>query len=75
MNKYTTTRTSPQFCPFCFQVIDAVSPAENAHIVPKPGDFTLCIYCAAILTFDADMMQLASSLLKRYLKTRVTHSL
>jgi hypothetical protein len=57
-----TTRTPPQFCPLCFTVLDAVASLETKK-VPDPGDFTICLYCAAVLKFGPDMMLEASSLM------------
>jgi hypothetical protein len=56
-----TTRIHASFCPFCFQMLDAVSSMQDKK-VPEPGDFTICIECGAVLRFDAKMDLLASSL-------------
>jgi hypothetical protein len=49
-----TTRLSPSFCPICFQLLDAVT-CFTAQIAPKPGDFTICIECGAVVEFGAKM--------------------
>jgi hypothetical protein len=59
-----TTRMEAQWCPCCFHRLDANSQVENmgkvdllakAEAKPVPGDYTVCINCAAILSFDAAM--------------------
>lgn len=44
----------PWACPHCGAVLDEVRgiPEERR---PRAGDYTLCIYCLAVLTFDADL--------------------
>lgn len=38
-------------CPVCFHRLDAAACIEeDAH--PKPGDLTVCFYCATLLRFD-----------------------
>ena len=58
----TTTRTPAQFCPACFSLLSAASSLKN-DVVPAPGDFSICVYCAAVLRFDDGMMLTPSSLL------------
>lgn len=48
------TRLKPALCPQCGTFLDAAtntgSPAK-----PKPDDLTLCIMCASILRYDAEL--------------------
>jgi hypothetical protein len=50
-----------QLCPKCMVMLDAATNASG-HNAPVPGDFTVCINCAAILTFDTDMQLLPAEL-------------
>jgi len=49
-------------CPVCNGKLDAATAAVNSkgEIIPdsarpKPGDLTICFYCAALLQFAPDM--------------------
>lgn len=46
-------------CPKCHAGCDGYTGLgkDGAKITPAPGDATICVYCAAILTFD-DKMEL-----------------
>jgi hypothetical protein len=39
-------------CPHCGKQFDKVASLSPQLPVPQPGDFTICIQCAAILCFD-----------------------
>jgi hypothetical protein len=42
-------------CPSCSAKIDMATPIGGGEAQPKPGDFTICLYCAAMLRVnDAD---------------------
>lgn len=40
-------------CPFCGRDLDRVSGIDHKDN-PKPGDCTICIYCASFLTINSD---------------------
>lgn len=44
-----------QHCPFCRHEFTAASMMDGEEGRPSPSDLTLCIGCAAILTFDPAM--------------------
>jgi hypothetical protein len=54
-------RMPAAFCPGCFKVLDGVTNLESSE-APKSGDFTICIYCAAVLRFTENMQLELSSL-------------
>ena len=45
-------------CPVCLHLIDCASPTKDIKDEhrPGPGDFSLCVYCAAFLRFDEKMI-------------------
>lgn len=66
MKKYTGTehtRLPPQFCPFCFTLLDAATNMTSLD-APQPGDFTICVNCSGILRYEEGMTVVASSLLE-----------
>lgn len=45
-------------CWKCGTRVDALAPTtfhENPHEVPRPGDVSICIYCAALNVFAVDL--------------------
>jgi len=64
-NRFTakgyTGQTLPQFCPVCFAVLDGVTNLTGPD-KPDPGDFTVCVYCRAVLKFGPDLAMELSSL-------------
>lgn len=48
------TRVPESNCPICGHVMDAVSDFETAS-APSEGDLSVCMECAAVLTFNADL--------------------
>jgi hypothetical protein len=48
------TRTPAALCPGCGELLTAASDLET-EARPVPGAFTVCIHCAAILRFDAEL--------------------
>lgn len=38
-------------CPYCQATLDAAY-AKDARLRPKPGDASICFYCAGLLVFD-----------------------
>ena len=45
----------PCHCPRCGRKLDGALEASPGERGPMPGDFTVCIYCAEVLTFAKDM--------------------
>lgn len=46
------------YCPRCGVQNDMVTPVgRNDH--PKPGDFSICYYCACLLQFDENLKLIA----------------
>ena len=40
-------------CLSCGEMMDgATAVGEEGEIVPKPGDFTVCMYCGHLMVFD-----------------------
>lgn len=48
-----TTRLPVSQCPTCETQLDA---ASHLAAVPKPGDFSICIQCGALLQFRPDLI-------------------
>lgn len=57
-----TSQTPPTVCPGCGKVLSAAT-ARNA--VPKPGDFSVCVYCTAVLRFNPDLTLRTTTLEER----------
>lgn len=38
-------------CPKCGKKIDAVQSATKDYEAPRPGDFSICVYCLEFLVF------------------------
>ena len=57
MPELRDTRTPKSNCPFCLHKLDAAMSGDPAHpdVMPKPGDFSVCISCASILVFTDDL--------------------
>ena len=51
--KITRLKNKP-LCPVCANILDAAG-AMRGEASPRPGDFTLCLKCATILCFTAEM--------------------
>jgi hypothetical protein len=49
-------RTTPSLCPHCGKLLDGVTCLEDDAITPKPGDFSVCFGCSALLTFDETLI-------------------
>lgn len=50
----TTTKMGHDNCLVCKKILDAALSVMPDKI-PKPGDITVCAYCAALLQFSPDM--------------------
>ena len=50
-----TTRHVATMCPVCGHKLDASTRVEADGHKPKPGSISVCIECAAVLTFDEGM--------------------
>lgn len=48
-----TPKTPRTGCPVCLQALDAAS--DRQRNTPRPGDVSVCMYCATALEFGADM--------------------
>ena len=46
-----TIKTRGQVCPVCGSLLDAASSIDHDK-KPKPGDVSICIYCAYPLIFE-----------------------
>jgi hypothetical protein len=46
--------THKDFCPSCGHEFDSVSRESDEK--PEPGDYSVCLYCLAVLEFDADLI-------------------
>lgn len=56
-------RVPPCLCPRCGQLLDAATDATLEGKYPSPGDFSVCLKCAAVLVFtDNFKLRLATSL-------------
>jgi hypothetical protein len=44
-----------ELCPACRHVLDRISNAGPDREPPAPGDWTWCIYCVTLLTFDDNL--------------------
>jgi hypothetical protein len=42
-------------CPRCATKLDAATGLDKETFDPKPGDFSICINCQAILTYDPQL--------------------
>jgi hypothetical protein len=38
-------------------MMDAASTLDDSDAQPRPGDFTICFHCSALLMFDANLRQ------------------
>lgn len=63
------TRIPKSFCPFCFHALDRVSNVYGDD-PPVPGDFTICINCGSVLSFDDNMQLNARSLTESPIQIR-----
>ena len=51
-----TTVTSMTLCPACGAARDAATdPTNPDQVAPRPGDFSICIACAALQVFDTGL--------------------
>jgi hypothetical protein len=51
-------------CPHCKRMLDRASDPQSAAS-PRPGDFSLCVYCGAVLRFTETMLLRATTLRER----------
>jgi hypothetical protein len=48
--------TEKELCPNCRHILDTVIAVdENPEKNPKPGDLSVCLYCATIHKFDEQL--------------------
>lgn len=43
-------------CPVCTERVDAVTGIDNPDVQPRPGDVSICFYCATVLRFDTELL-------------------
>lgn len=55
------TRLPVSRCPRCRYTMDAATSATRRHATPTPGDYSVCLACAAILRFADDLTLRACS--------------
>jgi hypothetical protein len=48
----TTHKTADSKCPACGHAFSAASNTLNSERGPRPGDWSICIGCGAVLAFD-----------------------
>ena len=48
------TVTPQQCCPYCSHTFNRASDLKQEP-TPREGDFSVCIYCAGLLVFNADL--------------------
>ena len=48
------SKVPPTACPGCGAVLDACCSTGETRD-PRPGDYSVCTYCAAVLQFDDEM--------------------
>jgi hypothetical protein len=39
-------------CPYCGHKLDCATVATGGEVRPRPGDISVCIQCASILSYD-----------------------
>jgi hypothetical protein len=59
MSRYSPTRLPAGMCPACGYAVDAAGAARGGKAKPKPGDWSLCMRCAAVNVFDARLLPVA----------------
>jgi hypothetical protein len=45
---------TPTRCPACGVVLDAATSPQDRQLRPRPGDYSVCMYCATPLVFTED---------------------
>jgi hypothetical protein len=53
--KVTVTHLEVDLCPNCGARLDTTASIKTER-KPKPGDFSICMYCGAALTFDEKLL-------------------
>jgi hypothetical protein len=43
-------------CPYCEEILDGATRVGGSAAVPEPGDVSVCLYCAQIIIFGADLL-------------------
>jgi len=43
-------------CPVCSTKLDAATDPDGTDALPKVGDITICLHCAEVMEFGADML-------------------
>lgn len=55
MREFATHQTKQVLCPECGYGVDSATNAEDSTDAPRPGDFSICLYCGTILVFTEDL--------------------
>lgn len=58
----TPNRLPNSPCPVCGKKLDAASESTGAPVKPVEGDFSVCLYCGALLRFGAHLVIVKASL-------------
>ena len=45
----------PCLCPQCGSHLNAASDVEGCNATPVPGDVSICLHCATVLIFNAQL--------------------
>lgn len=54
MTHETSGPIKPTLCPCCGYLMDRASHPTDGARRPNPGDYSLCISCGSLLSFNAD---------------------
>jgi hypothetical protein len=57
--KMVDIQVPESLCPHCLCRLDTVNNTTGGS-APEPGDFTLCIQCAGVMSFDRDLQLIAA---------------
>lgn len=52
MDKLNITEMAATACPICDVKLNATNQIDNMPVMPKPGDYSMCMYCRTILRFN-----------------------
>ena len=71
-----SSRVEKEQCPTCGHSINAATDVSDENNAPRPGDFTICLYCQDIFKFgqelqmepldEADILQLNLDAVLKY---------
>lgn len=58
MPLHRSAEIGEQRCPACGHAVNAAADVGGEQHAPKPGDVSVCIYCAELLVFTEDSLRL-----------------